>query len=87
MNAHASTRRFPLDSPVTYRLEVAGHLDDHWSDWLGDVALVHNDDATTTVTLAVADQAQLHGLLSGLAQPLVKMNGLSAMKRTAPVSR
>lgn len=47
----------------TYRVTVAGHLDDHWADWLGGHTLVRNDDASTTLTLPVVDQAQLHGVL------------------------
>ena len=51
---------------TTYVIRVDGHLDDHWSDWLGGVELVRDDDGATTVTVEVADQAQLHGLLGGL---------------------
>ena len=47
-----------------YRLRVAGHLDDHWSPWFGDLALTHEDDGTTSLTGVVADQAELHGLLT-----------------------
>ncbi len=61
-----SLRAATLDGRATYRIDVAGHLDSHWSDWLGDVALVRNDDATTTLTVAVADQAQLHGVVAGI---------------------
>ena len=50
--------------PATYRLRVAGHLDQHWSSWFGDLTLIHASDGTTSLTGAVADQAQLHGLLS-----------------------
>jgi hypothetical protein len=50
--------------PAGYRLRVAGHLDDHWSPWLGDLTLAHEDDGTTSLTGAVADQAELHGLLT-----------------------
>jgi GTPase len=49
--------------PATYRLRVAGHLDHHWSSWFGDLTLTHAHDGTTSLTGAVADQAQLHGLL------------------------
>ena len=52
--------------PRTYVIRVDGHLDDHWSAWLGDLDMTRNDDGTTTVTVAVADQAQLHGVLAGL---------------------
>ena len=47
-----------------YRLRVNGHLDQHWSTWFGDLTLTHEEDGTTCLTGAVADQAQLHGLLT-----------------------
>jgi hypothetical protein len=49
--------------PSAYRVRVDGHLDRHWSAWFGDVTLTHEDDGTTLVG-PVADQAQLHGLLT-----------------------
>ena len=49
--------------PAGYRLRVAGHLDHHWSPWFGDLTLTHEDDGTTSLTGAVSDQAELHGLL------------------------
>ena len=51
---------------TTYAIRVDGHLDDHWSAWLGELDLSRDDDGTTTVTVSVADQAQLHGVLAGL---------------------
>jgi RimJ/RimL family protein N-acetyltransferase len=53
-------------APTTYAIRVDGHLDDHWSAWLGDLDMARHDDGTTTVTLPAADQAQLHGVLAGL---------------------
>jgi RimJ/RimL family protein N-acetyltransferase len=55
-----------ITATTTYEIRVNGHLDDHWSAWLGDLDLTRNDDGTTTVTASVADQAQLHGVLAGL---------------------
>jgi len=52
------------DVPSTYRLRVDGHLDQHWSSWFGDLTLTHEVDGTTCLTAAVADQSQLHGLLT-----------------------
>lgn len=50
-------------TPATYQLRIAGHLDQHWSRWFGDLALSHEDDGTTSLTGVIADQAELHGLL------------------------
>ena len=46
-----------------YELRVEGHLDEHWSAWFGGLTLTREDDGTTTLRGAVADQAALHGLL------------------------
>jgi hypothetical protein len=50
--------------PEAYKLRVAGHLDDHWSAWFGELTLTPENDGTTSLTAVVADQAQLHGLLA-----------------------
>jgi hypothetical protein len=49
--------------PAGYRLQVDGHLDDHWSAWFGDLTLTHESDGTTSLSGLVSDQAELHGLL------------------------
>jgi len=50
--------------PTGYVLRVGGHLDPHWSARFGGLELAHADDGTTTLTGAVADQAELHGILT-----------------------
>jgi hypothetical protein len=47
-----------------YELRIEGHLDERWSAWFGGLTLVREDDGTTTLRGAVADQAELHGLLA-----------------------
>ncbi|HET6987382.1 MAG TPA: hypothetical protein VFI00_12235 [Kribbella sp.] len=49
-----------------YQFTVAGHLDDHWPGWLGDLTLTRHDDGTSTLVGPIADQAQLHGVLAGI---------------------
>jgi hypothetical protein len=51
---------------LTYEFRVDGHLDDHWAAWLENLTLVRLDDGTSTLTGAVEDQSQLHGLLGRL---------------------
>lgn len=55
-----------MSTPTAYEIRVEGHLDDHWSDRLGGLAIVRGADGTTTLTGRLADQAQLYGVLSGL---------------------
>ena len=49
--------------PGGYLLRVDGHLDDHWSAWFAELTLTRESDGTTSLHGAVADQAELHGLL------------------------
>jgi RimJ/RimL family protein N-acetyltransferase len=74
----------PRREGFTYQVQIAGHLDDHWSSWLGGHGLTHHGDSTTTLTLWAADQAQLHGVLAGirdLGAPLLALNQVSESTR------
>ena len=53
----------PRGWPAAYVIRVSGHLDPHWGTAF-DLALAHDPDGTTTLTGAVADQAELHGTLA-----------------------
>ena len=55
-----------MSTPTTYAIRVGGHLDDHWADWLGGADLRLEPDGSTTVSVVVVDQAQLHGVLASL---------------------
>ena len=71
----------PTDAPVYYELRVEGHLDEPWSAWFDGMALVHQDDGTTTLRGLVADQAALHGCLAkvrDLATPLISVKVIDA---------
>ncbi len=50
-------------STACYKLRLDGHLDDHWSQWFGDLTLARESDGTTSLIGPVSDQAELHGLL------------------------
>ncbi|MCU1473691.1 hypothetical protein [Amnibacterium sp.] len=47
-----------------YRIRVAGRLDARWSSWFDGFHLQADQDGSTSLTGAVADQAALHGLLT-----------------------
>lgn len=51
-------------APAGYRLRVGGHLDRRWSAWFDDLILTRESDGTTSLSGAVTDQAELHGLLT-----------------------
>jgi RimJ/RimL family protein N-acetyltransferase len=81
-------RSWPVNAaPTTYAIRVDGHLDDHWSAWLGELDLTRDDDGTTTVTVSVADQAQLHGVLAGLRDIGAVLTELRTTGAPTPVCR
>ncbi|HEY0002834.1 MAG TPA: hypothetical protein VGB74_20440 [Actinoplanes sp.] len=62
--------------PTSYELRIDGHLEEHWSAWFGGLTLTRHGDGTTTMRGAVADQAELHGLLAkirDLGAPLLSV--------------
>jgi len=65
----------------TYELRVAGHLDERWTAWFGDLTIARDDDGTCTLTGPVVDQAQLHGILARLRDIGVPLVSLRALDR------
>lgn len=73
--------RTPRRWPAGYELRVDGHLDPHWSASFAGLDLTHDPDGTTTLTGAVADQAELHGILTkirDLGVTLISVNTTDA---------
>lgn len=68
--------------PAGYRLRVAGHPDDHWTPWFGDLTLTHQSDGTTSLSGVVSDQAQLHGLLMKIRDLGVTLLSVEAIDPT-----
>jgi hypothetical protein len=76
------------DTPRGYELRVGRHLDDHWAEWFGDLALTRQPDGTTTLRGRVADQAALHGILikiRDLGIVLLSVRAIDAPGSGAPV--
>jgi hypothetical protein len=80
----SSPRSWPVparSAMAAYEFRVEGHLDDHWSTWLGELTITRHHDGTSTLAGPVADQAQLHGLLARLRDIgviLLSLNTLEA---------
>lgn len=72
-------------APTTYAIRVDGHLDDHWSAWLGEPDMTHESDGTTTITASIADQAQLHGVLACLRDIGAVIAEIRATAVTVPI--
>jgi hypothetical protein len=80
----SSQRSWPAPAVVTYEFRVEGHLDDHWSAWLGGFTITRHHDGTSTLAGPVADQAQLHGLLARLRDIGATLLSLTALEAPAP---
>jgi hypothetical protein len=50
--------------PRLYEIRIEGHLADRWTDWLGGLTIMLEDNSETLLSGEVADQAVLHGLLT-----------------------
>jgi hypothetical protein len=79
INTPMTTRR-----TTTYEFRVAGHLDDHWGSWLDGLVLARRDDGTTVLTGPLADQSELHGLISRIRDPGAPLLSLRAVDDPAP---
>ena len=49
---------------VVYEIKVKGHLEEHWSDWLGGLSIGQDSEGNSVLCGPVPDQAALHGILA-----------------------
>ncbi len=49
---------------TAYHIRLKEKLDQHWSDWLGGLKMIHEANGETVLAGEVVDQAALHGLLT-----------------------
>jgi hypothetical protein len=53
-----------MSTPLVYQFRIKGHLDETWINWFSPLVVVVNEEnGEATLTGAVRDQAELHGLL------------------------
>ena len=75
-----STRE--LSESVLHEIRVQGHLGDRWAQWAEGLTLARSRDGTTTLTVPLADQAALHGLLNRIRDlnvPIVSVRRVGAV--------
>ena len=49
---------------VKYEIRIAASLDTCWADWFDGMQVTNEPDDVTVIAGEVADQAELHGLLT-----------------------
>jgi hypothetical protein len=72
-----------------YAIRVEGLLDDHWSQWLDGITLIHEEGGVTRLEGPFTDQAALYGMLNKLRDlrlTLLTVQRLAVGDRTAPAS-
>lgn len=45
---------------------IKGHIDFHWSEWLGGLQITHIGQDQSLLSGTITDQATLHGILTKL---------------------
>jgi hypothetical protein len=64
-----------------YEIRLQGHLDSRWADWLAGLSITLDENGSTLLRGALADQAALHGVLKkvrDLGLPLLSVNPVEA---------
>ncbi len=84
MNDRLNQTRIKLGTPVTYRIEVEGFLNESWSECLAGmhITIRKRSDSTIVTTLVgrLRDQAELTGVLNSLNdlhRPIVKVEAVN----------
>ena len=77
---------FTLDRPITYQIKIAGRSSENWSDWIDQMDIQIEVDASglpTTTLTGTIDQAALIGLLRQLYYrgfPLMAVNCIQSRR-------
>jgi hypothetical protein len=53
-----------MSDSLVYQIRIKNHLDGLWIDWFSPLVMVNEANGEATLTGAVRDQAELHGLLN-----------------------
>ncbi len=74
------------NGPMVYEIRVQGHLGHQWADWFGGVTITLEDNGNTLLTVSVADQAALHGLLKKVRDLGTPLISVSRVEPSPPVT-
>jgi hypothetical protein len=64
MNDKKASASLTDDTGISYEIKVRGHVDGHWSDWLGGLEITQDEQGNSHLTGVIPDQAALHGVLN-----------------------
>ena len=66
-----------LDEPARYEIRIDGHINVEWAEWFEAMSVTAQTDGTTLLSVLLADQAALHGLvrrIGSLGMTLLSIN-------------
>jgi hypothetical protein len=93
MDTNTDREKHPPVEPSSpgsrYVIQVQGHMDLHWSEWLQGMTMTHAADGRTRLDGTLIDQAALHGVLSKLRDlcvPIVSVECVGAADTSVPCS-
>jgi hypothetical protein len=66
-----------MSESLVYQIEIKGHLDAAWTNWFLPLVVVNEENGQATLTGAVRDQAELHGLLDRIFDLNLKLLSVS----------
>jgi hypothetical protein len=72
-----------MSEPLIYQIRIQGHLDETWINWFSPLILVNAANGEATLTGAVRDQAELHGLLDRVFDLNLTLLAVSRMAQGA----
>jgi hypothetical protein len=70
----------PGDESKNYEIRIKGHIEEYWSEWLGDLYISREEQGNSLLAGRVADQAALHGILTQIRDmglTLISLNQIS----------
>jgi hypothetical protein len=79
------------NQPMVYQIRIEGHLGREWADWFGGLSITVLENGETLLTVRVADQAALYGVLRkirDIGMPLISVTRVApACPRQKPVNK
>jgi hypothetical protein len=84
----ARKNRLPGRAPMQeVEIRVRGQINKNWSDYFGELAVFHTLRGETVLTGPVADQAELRGILTRLADLGLELISVSTTHPTEKAER
>lgn len=62
-NPHQQNDKSPGQGEGFYTIKVRGRLEAHWSEWLAELSITHDNQGDSILSGFIPDQAALHGVL------------------------